>query len=272
MAIDTFDKLVAALAGGQKKDFYYVSATAEGAATWHSLRNVGPQPPVGSTPANLSGIVCTDTTSGAIGVSTYTWSNTSYLIQYTAAGATAGRFILYDRLWHNAGMLAGSGNSGVGSLTTICNTYDITRPNSGGAGVEMWGEIYNPIGATTATLNVYYENSSGVSGRLATYTHPANAESLNQMFPLILQAGDTGVKRVQSYYWSATTGTTGNFGITLLRRLAELPNILVNVGYSMDFAEVGMPQIYDNACISMMVLCSTTNTGIIQGTFRVGQG
>lgn len=271
MAISTMDELVSALAGGQKLDFYKVSATAEGAATWHSLLNVGSIPAVGSTPANLSGIVCTDSTSGAF--KGLTWSNTSYLGQLVVAGATAGKLIVYDRLWHNAGMAGDTSASGtIGIALTVCNTLDITRPTSGGASVEIWGEIYNPVGATATNFYVIYENQDGVSGRLASYAHPANAESLGQMFPFILQAGDTGVRRIAKYFISGTTATTGNWGITLLRRIAEIPLMTINVGYSMDFAELGLPRIYDNACLAFMVMCTTTNTGIMQGSMKVVQG
>jgi hypothetical protein len=80
------------------------------------------------------------------------------------------------------------------------------------------------------------------------------------------------VQIVRRYFWSATTGTTGNFGITLLRRLAEIPLSTINVGYSMDFAELGLPTVYNNACVCMMVMCTTTNTGILQGSMRFVQG
>ena len=266
MAITTYDGLVSALAAGTKLDFYKVSATAEGAATWHSLLNVGSIPVVGSTPAPLSGVVCNDATSGAF--TGITFSNTTYLMQAVASGSTAGKLIIYDRLWHNGGL------TGTNTVSVqICTTKDITRPNSTGTGVEMWGEIYAPIGATARTLNVEYQNQAGVSARIATYAHPANAESVGQMFPLTLVSTDTGVQIVRKQYWLAgSTGAGGNWGIVLMRRLAEIPITNINTAYSMDFAELGMPTVYSSACVALMVLCTTTNTGIIQGSMRLGNG
>jgi hypothetical protein len=67
-----------------------------------------------------------------------------------------------------------------------------------------------------------------------------------------------------------STGTAGNFGMVILRRVAEIPLNVANVGTLLDFAALGLPQIYDDSCLSMMVLCSTTSTGNLQGSMMIG--
>jgi hypothetical protein len=57
-----------------------------------------------------------------------------------------------------------------------------------------------------------------------------------------------------------------------MRRVAEIPISNIYVGYSMDFAELGMPIVYGSACLSLMVFCTATTTGIIQGSIAVGNG
>jgi len=262
MAIDTMDKIVAALWGGQKKDFFKASQTAEGAGTWHSLWKAVAIPPAGVNPGSLVGVIPTDNTLGAFLFTNYLQSK---IMQIIASGITSGKLIIYDRLFHNSEM------SGIITTdTSLGSVPDLTRPDALGGGVELWGEIYTAIGATTATLNIKYTNQDGTTGRNATYSHPANAESVGQMFPLILQAGDTGIRKPTSYNWSATTGTAGNFGLTLLRRICEIP--LETKGQIYSFADLGQSKIYDDACLAMMILCSATNTGIIQGSFTIGQG
>lgn len=264
MALDTMDKLVAALSGGQKRDFYKASATAEGAGTWHSLWAVAGQPPAGAAAGSLAGEVPTSAITGSF---KFTNNLDSHLVQAIVSGATVGKWIIYDRLWHNSTM------SGIVTTDTSLGAVpDLTRPDALGAGTELWGEIYTAIGATAATLNVKYTNQDGTTVRNATYSHPANAESVGQMFPIILQAGDTGVRKATSYNWSVSTGTAGNFGLTIMRRIAEIPISQVNVGMVLDFALMGMPRIYDSACLAMMVLCSTTATGVVQGNIIIGQG
>jgi hypothetical protein len=44
------------------------------------------------------------------------------------------------------------------------------------------------------------------------------------------------------------------------------------VGDIFDVFFLGMPRIYDDACLATMVMCSTTTSGIIQGSILLGQG
>lgn len=266
MAIDTQDKIAAALSGGQRKDITKVSATSEGAGTWHSLFKIGSIPPAGNNPGSLAGTIPTSTTVGGFVFSNPVSGNT-HLMQMALSGGTVGKVILYDRLWHNSTMSGiVTGTNSLGSPPAL------TRPDNTGADTELWAEFYTAIGATGATLSVVYTNQAGTGSRTATYVHPANAESVGQMVPLTLQAGDTGVRSVQSYGWSVSTGTAGDFGLVILRRIAEFPLQVANVGNVLDYALLGMPRIYDNACLCLMVLCTATNTGLIQGSLVLGQG
>ena len=265
MAITTMDAVVSALASGNRLDFYKASLTAKGAGTWHSLLLSAGIPIAGSIPALVTGVVCTDTTPGAF--TGITWTNQVYLLQAVVSGATAGKLILYDRLWHNAGLVCN-----VTSLQAINQADAIPRGPSSGTGVEAWGQFYAAPGATGTDFTLTYTGSDGVTSKTAIYTHPANAEKVGQMVPFVCQAACSGVASVQSLRLTASTGTAGNFGIVLLRRVAELPIQLVNAGDCFDFTYLGMPKVYANACLQFMVMCSTTNTGIIQGSLTFGNG
>ena len=268
MAITDLNLVVAALANGQVRELYKDTVTSEGAGTWHSLWKVAGNPGAGANPGSLAGAIPTDATLGAFAFNNPTGGQLAYLMRLAASGSIIGKLILYDRLWHNSTM---SGTQTT-TDTTLGAVPALTRPDANGAGTELWGEIYTAIGATGATLNVRYTNQAGTTLQVATYAHPANAESVGQMFPLILTAGDTGVRAATAYHWSGTTGTAGDFGLTILRRLAEVPLTLANVGVVHDFAALGLPRIYDDACLSMMVLCTTTTTGIFQGSLVIGAG
>lgn len=259
------DALVAALPG-QHKHFLKASQTAEGAGTWHSLWKAAGYPGAGSNPVTGSGDVPTKSTAGAFPFTNPGGANLGYLGRIAVAASTAGTLILYDRLWHSSGL--------VGNVITsqTVNSLALTRPDALGTDVELWGEIYTAIGATAATLTATYTDQDGNAGNSATYPHPANAESVGQMFPFLLAAGDTGVRSVQSVQWSVSTGTAGNFGLVLLRRVAEIPLVMVNVAQMQNAIAVGMPCIYAEACLALMVHCSATNTGQIQGALAIIEG
>lgn len=273
MAIQTLDQLVNALSAGQARTtFQKASATAEGAGTWHSLWKTAGRPAAGSNPPAYtagSGYIPTDATTGAL----RTFGNPtapvlSYLAGTTVMGATVGTLIIYDRLWACSGF--GTVSTSEQSVTT---PGSLDRPDANGDNVEAWGEVYTAPGATAATWTLKYVNQGGAaSGRTATYTHPANAETVGQMFPFIPTNGDTGVSQVTSFKASVSSGTAGDIGVTLLRRLAEIPITAANVGAIVNAFDQGLPQVYDDACLAFMVQCSTTSTGILQGAVNFVQG
>lgn len=263
MAITTLDGLVQALATGQQRSYHKKSATSFAAGFAHSLWNVAGAPGSGFVPVTGSGELCSVSTTGAI---PFTNSGTSYLAQATFAGSTSGRLIIYDRLWANSGL------SGTMAVTNNIDTPpDLNRPDSTGANTELWAEVYATIGNTAATLSVTYNNQDGNS-RTGTYVKATGQPIAGTMLPISLASGDTGVRKVTSYSWSVSTGTAGNFGFTILRRIAEFPLNLINNGILLDFADLGLPVIYNSACLSAMVLCSTTNTGFIIGSITIAQG
>jgi hypothetical protein len=265
VAIGTQDALVAALAGAQKRGVLKASATSEGAGTWHSLWAVAGQPGAGSAAGSVNGAIPTSATAGAIPYTAPGGANDAYIGRFTAQGPTVGTLILYDRLWHNSAL--------VGNVTTLQSFTQpaLTRETSG-QGVELWGEVYTAMGATGSVFTATYTNQAGTGSRSASYTMPANALSVGQMFPFTLQAGDAGVQSVQSVQLSISTGTAGNFGLTLLKRHAELPLTAANVGAVLDFFGLGGGLLPDDACLALAVLCSTTSTGIIQAGLSIIEG
>lgn len=271
MAIDTIDKVVAALAASPARfNLYKASATSEGAGLFHSLWKLGGSPVAGASPPAYSagsGYVPTDTTTGSLVFTNPTGGAKTNLLRAALGSSVVGTLILYDRLWACSGF-----STTTTTAQNVTTPGSLTRPDPNGVGAELFFEVYAAPGATTATWTISYTNSAGTSGRTATYTHPANAESIGQMMPVLLQAGDTGVQSVQSLTCSVSSGTGGDVGITILRRIAEIPMPVANVVQPLDFAALGMPEIPDDACIGMMVLCSTTTTGNVLGSIKLGQG
>jgi hypothetical protein len=271
MAITSLDTLLAGLQ--PPYPLYKPSATSEGAGTWHSLwKSVG-APAAGSNPPLFSagsGYTPTNATTGALPF-TNPGSGNTYLARSSIAGGTIGTLVLYDRLWACSGFVT---NSVSAQNVTTPGTIPSRDRNGAalGAGVELWGEVYTAPGATGATWTVSYTDQDGNAGQNATYTHPANAESVGQMFRFNLAAGDTGVRAVASFTASVSSGTAGDIGITLVRRIAEIPIMLANVAQLFDAVALGLPRIYDSSCLAMMVQCSTTNTGLIQGSLSLAQG
>ena len=177
----------------------------------------------------------------------------------------------------------GSGIPGTGTFsTTSTSLQSITTPGTIpsrdangaalGPGVELWLEVYSAPGATGANWTVTYTDESNNSGATSVYAHPANAESVGQAIPMTLAAGDVGVRAVASLQCSISSGTAGDVGITLRRRVAQIPLTVANIGTVLDFATLGLPELFTDSCLEMIVQCSTTSTGFILPGIVVAQG
>jgi hypothetical protein len=258
------DGLVNALASRPTIPLLKVSAAAKSSGSIHSLWKVGGNPTAGANPLSGNGEIPTSSTVGSLKFANAGGGNSLYIGKLGIQCSTAGTILVYDRLWSNSGLN--------GTLTTA-QTFtmpSLTR-NVDGIGVEAYLEIYTATGSTAVTATILYTNTDNVSGRSGT-TSIIASPAVGQMFIFTLQAGDSGIKSIQQVTLSATTGTAGNFGLTLLKRKSEVPITLANTGAVLDSIALGLPPIENNACIAFMVQTTTTNTGVMMGTIVVIEG
>ncbi len=264
MAITTMDQLVSAMASAQYVDTEEASIAVKAAGDFASLWTAGGRPGAGAAPGSAGGIANTSSTTGAIPFTNPGGSNTMYLGRLEISGATPGSVILYDRL------VSTSTLSGTVTTAQTVNSTALTRYTNG-TGVGCWLEWYTATGSTATTATISYTNQSGTSGRSGTASIKASPDA-GYMFPVSLASGDTGVQSVQSVTLAATTGTAGNFGITLAYRICTVPIAVANIGQLFDYAQVGLPVIQSNACLAYKVLASTTSTGQIITGLTLAQG
>jgi len=263
MAITTLDALIAA--DNQLLSFGKASMTAKAAGSFHSLWTAAGLPSAGVAAGTAAGVAPTSATVGAIPFINPTGGALTYLSKVSDTQQTIGTLILYDRLVHTSALV---GN--VATAQTV-NSAALTRSTTG-ENVQLFLEWYTATGATGVNVTASYTNSDGVAGRTTVSTAIVASPVAGMMLPLPLQSGDKGVRSVQTVTLSATTGTAGNFGITLAKRLAEMPVAIANGGIVLDPFALGMPKIEDNACLAFMELVSTTSTGFITGTINLAQG
>lgn len=261
MAITSLDSLIAKLPG-QQVSILKNSLTTRGAGFFHSLWLAGGQPSAGAIPATVNGAICNAST---LGCPRLTAPITSlYLAKLLATSSSAGCVLMYDRLWANAQLNATS------ILSQTWTAPTLTRGNNG-EGVEAWMEIYTNLGTSSTTATLTYTNSQGVTGRTATA--PVGGSMVaGQIVPFTLQSGDTGVRTCQSLILAATTGTAGNFGVTLVERLTTVPISSTNLGTAFDAFGVGMPLIETDAGLAFIMLPNSTSTGTVLFDMNIVDG
>jgi hypothetical protein len=199
--------------------------------------------------------ICTRTTVGAAGqtnvaggspLKKYMW-----LDNIIASVTGPGTLIVADRLAHMSGL------SGTNVAAQAVAFPALTRYTTGEKVIAAV-EIYGAVGATPTTITASYTNQAGVAGRTSQPIDIGNTGLNNpgRILPFNLQAGDSGVQQVASVTLAATTGTAGNFGVTLFRPLLAIPVAFAgDYGASGDpLREIGlhMPQIENDACLQFM--------------------
>lgn len=182
-----------------------------------------------------------------------------------------GAVILVDLLNANGGL------SGIVTTeqTTNLPTIALTRYTTG-EGVMIGLFLHANIGTTATTVTVKYTNSSGVANRISTATTIGgggfNASRTLILIPL--QAGDTGVRSVESITLAGSTGTAGNIGVYLMKFLAMLSLDSTTGTTVLDAVSTGgiinsFCEIQPEACISIALLLNNQQT--INGAIILGE-
>lgn len=233
----------------QRRPYFKVAATAQAAGVSHSLWRVSGQPGAGAVPATGAGAVPTRTTTGATHIDDPGAGYELSLERLALAAAQTGTdFCLYDRLVHTSGL------SGTIATPQAVNTVAITRPDALGDDVELFLEVYTATGSTPANVTASYTNEGGTAGRTTPSIAFPVSPVAGTLLRLPLQDGDLGVRSVESVTLSGSTGTAGNFGVTLIRTISLL---------TLEDLALSRPRVPGQACLAGYVVPISTDTGII---------
>lgn len=269
MAITTMDGVVAGLAASPQWSFMAPSFTnvAGGFINLHkaSASTFG----TFATPAanTAGGTLHTAAEAGFPNIGAAGSGLARYLGLLALCAGSPGSLLMFDRVWSCSGF-----SSAVLTAQAVTSFPTLVRPDADGSGLEIWVECYTATGATASNVTVSYTNSANVAGRTTISTAHITSMPANRMYRLPLQAGDRGVKSIQSITFSASTATAGVIGLTLLKRIACIPAPIVNVNNVMDFAALGLPVIQDNAALQLIHQGAATSSGVLLGSFNIIEG
>lgn len=222
---------------------------------------------IGNTTA---GVVPTDAVAGYPVLSSFGGTNTGYLSRVMFSNTVASRFALFDRLW------AG----GAVSMTALATTtftgnpsYVGRLPNSSYLGTEIWLEITTTVSATATTISVAYTNQDGTTARTTGATSSLSGFTTPRLVPMPLQAGDTGVQRIESVTVGGTVATAGAFNVMVMRELWSGGRVkTANDGDVHGIDRVGMPIVYDTSALYPVIWADSTSSGVPDLTFEIVNG
>jgi len=270
MAITTLD---GALAGMQPARYFAknVTGTMVAGRPW-SLWALAGNPGAGSFDNTLAGVALSSTSAQVNGQIPFTnpVSGNSYLARFQAGATISGTLLLCDRLWHNGGFTI---------TTTTAQTVDsATFPardlagTTNGDGVLVGIEVSAACGAAAPAPTLTYTNQAGTGSRTASLSFPtANSPAAGSFFPFGLQAGDTGIRSIQSLTLG-TSWVSGTIKLVAYRVIAALELTGAFVPNAIDAVTSGFQQLHNGSVPFLIFIPSTTTTSNISGQMVVTQG
>jgi hypothetical protein len=196
---------------------------------------------------------------------------TTYVARFIAApvGQT-GTVLLADRLWHNSGITITS--TAAQTINSVAFPARDENGSTDGVSVLLGVEVSTATGAGTPTITVSYTNSAGIGSRTGTNAVATNATSaIGTFYPIALQAGDVGVRSVQSITLSATW-TSGTIHLVAYRVISSVQCSISGVAQAVDVLTGGMPIMYNNSVPFLIFNPTTTTASGVVGSLTVTQG
>lgn len=277
MSLPSYNSILAALDAGKGQTLFWgKNSLSTGTGLPWSLWFVSGAPGTGSVAGTaLDATQATKTTTGAIPFANAAGGEALRLVSLggMAGTANAGRFMLVDRLLYYPGITISSGGSPV-ALTAGASIPRYTT----GAGVMAFLEAAGSVTHSSGTMSLSYTNQDGTAGRTTeVVTYPTNptqgriAHGHGLFFPL--QAGDTGIRSVQSITCSTTTSAS-SYTLVLCRPLGMLPIFTANACVEKDFVlqTPKFPEIKNDACLQWILWAAAGSTGYFEGEINLVSG
>ena len=277
--IENIDNLVKALGNNSSRIVLdKASIASQTANSFCSLWRATGQPGQGAIPSVAA--TCNNTTVGTIGFNQQTSPITSYgAYLEIATGNAAMTMELHDRLANMGGLngtltTAQSVNLDLSTLLST-NNINVRKGDDNYSDVQWWLEWYTATGATAVTATIAVTYNDGTTGNLSALSL-ASSRPASHMIPInsLIPSAQSGkfIRGIVSVTLSATSGTAGNFGVTATRPRMTLSAPIANHKFIADWAQLGLPEIYNSSAIFPIVLTSTTSTGTVRGGGKIAHG
>ena len=277
--IENIDNLVKALGNNSSRIVLdKASIASQTANSFCSLWRATGQPGPGAIPTVVA--TCNNTTVGTIGFNQQMSPSTSYgAYLEIATGNAAMTMELHDRLASMGGLngtltTAQSVNLDLNTLLATDN-INVRKGDANYSDVQWWLEWYTATGGTIVAATIAVTYNDGTTGNLNALSLAATRPA-SHMIPLnsLIPSAQSGkfIRGIVSVTLSATSGTAGNFGVTATRPRMTLSAPIANHKFIADWAQLGLPEIYNSSAIFPIVLTPTTSTGTVRGGGKIAHG
>lgn len=274
MTLRTEDEILDALANNSSRmvvDKASIANTAAGQLT--SMWRATGVPGQGAIPTAAA--IPTRATAGAVGFTPQTAPATSYLAWMRAATSNATTSVeIHDRVAHMGGLVgnvATAQTAGLDVGPAGLNLPADRRGDSNYSDLQWWLEIYTDLGATGVNATVAVTYDDGTTGNLAAIALGATPRA-GRLYALLPAVAGRFIRAVGTVTLSATTGTAGNFGVTVTRPRTGVDTLVANKAEPYDWRMLGLPELPNDTCLQFIVNPSTTSTGTFRAQGKIAHG
>lgn len=250
--------------GSVKQVIPYSRTTARTsvANVWFNVFDLAGNPGAGTLAgtSTAAGVVPTDATAGCpiIGFST----GSGYLATVDFSNTVACRLMIYDMLF-KAGAYAFNANTALSSQPSFSSRIP------GGTdytGLQIWVEAVT-AGTLVQNVTVTYMDQDGNTGASTGAVASSAALTVGKMFQLPLASGDSGVQKIENV--QGTVASAGTFNVLVLRPLWSGRVAVANAGDCHALDRTGLPQVWTDSALGLMVAADSTSTGLPDCMFEI---
>jgi len=251
MTIATFDQWIASTK--QLIPYSKTAARTTVANRWFAIHDLAGNPGAATLSAGntANGAVPTDATTGFPPINFS--SGTGYLSSVMFGNTVACRMTVYDRLFH-----AGAYNFNDSVTLTAQPSYGGRIPSANYASTQIWVECVTSF-TGNQSIAVTYTNQAGTAGHTTGTIALGVAPTVGSMFQLPLQAGDTGVQKIESVV--SSVASVGTFNVVVVRPVWNGRITVANGGEGHGLDRTGMPQIFLDSALALMLAADSTSSG-----------
>lgn len=236
------------------------------AGTWFSVFDIAGKPGAGTLAGSstTAGVVPTDATAGFPSITDFAGGATGYLAQVEFGSNVACRMKMLDCLW-KGGAYTFNANVTLSSQPS----YSARMPGGSYTDTQIWIEA---VTAFTGNLSVAvtYTNQDGTTARTTGTVATGVAPTLGRMIQLPLQAGDTGVQKIETVV--ATVSSVGTFNVLVLRPLWGGRVRTANDGDTHGLTETMVPEVFADSALFVAIAADSTSTGVPEIEMVIASG
>jgi hypothetical protein len=254
VAIATLDEYIAAVK--QTVQWTRTGTRTCVALNYSSTFDVAGAPGAGTLAASntANGIVPVAANSGYPNLNAFGGGASGYLSRATFAGTVTGRIAVFDRLFV-AGAYAFNANTALTSQPSFASRL----PNTNYNGLEIWVEQVTAATGNQA-VTVTYTNQAGTGSRSTGAVGVGAAPIVGRCWQLPLQAGDSGVQRIDNV--QGTVASAGTFNVMVLRRLLTARIPVAGAAVVMGLLETGLRQVFETSALYVLLAPDSTAIGV----------